>query len=76
MNIEYLKLFVRLAMTHNISQAGQELGISPAVASTHINKLEAGLGVRLPLVLRLGQAAPYPKARCGLPPPPRLGVCT
>lgn len=47
MNIEHLKLFVRLASTHNISLAGQELGLSPAVASSHIGKLEAGLGVRL-----------------------------
>ncbi len=47
MNIDHLRLFVRIAQTHNISQAGQELGLSPAVASSHINKLEAGLGVRL-----------------------------
>ncbi|TKB55021.1 LysR family transcriptional regulator [Ferrimonas aestuarii] len=47
MNLEHLRLFVRLAATHNISAAGQELGLSPAVASTHINKLEAALGVRL-----------------------------
>lgn len=47
MNIDHLKLFMRLASTHNISQAGHELGISPAVASSHINKLEEGLGVRL-----------------------------
>lgn len=47
MNIEHLKLFVRLASTHNISMAGQELGLSPAVASAHISKLEEGLGVRL-----------------------------
>ncbi|WP_315983768.1 LysR family transcriptional regulator [Aliamphritea spongicola] len=47
MNIEHLKLFVRLATTQNISQAGYELGLSPAVASLHINKLEDGLGVRL-----------------------------
>lgn len=47
MNIEHLKLFVRLAATHNISQAGQELGLSPAVASAHISKLEEGLGIRL-----------------------------
>ncbi|MRI33109.1 LysR family transcriptional regulator [Endozoicomonas sp. OPT23] len=47
MNIDHLKLFVRLAATSNISQAGQELGISPAVASSHINKLEQQLGVRL-----------------------------
>ncbi len=47
MNIEHLKLFVRVASTHNISLAGSELGLSPAVASAHINKLEDGLGVRL-----------------------------
>lgn len=47
MNIEHLRLFVRLASTFNISQAGQELGLSPAVASSHLNKLEEGLGVRL-----------------------------
>ncbi|NHN38044.1 LysR family transcriptional regulator [Pseudomaricurvus alcaniphilus] len=47
MNIEHLKLFVRLAITHNISSAGQELGLSPAVASSYIIKLEEGLGVRL-----------------------------
>ncbi|WP_271274549.1 LysR family transcriptional regulator [Aliamphritea hakodatensis] len=47
MNIEHLKLFVRLATTQNITQAGHELGLSPAVASLHINKLEDGLGVRL-----------------------------
>ncbi len=47
MNIEHLKLFVRLASSHSISRAGQELNLSPAVASAHINKLEEGLGVRL-----------------------------
>lgn len=47
MNIEHLKLFVRLASTHNISLAGKELGLSPAVASAHISKLEESLGVRL-----------------------------
>lgn len=47
MNIDHLKLFARLAITHNISQAGHEVGISPAVASSHINRLEEGLGVRL-----------------------------
>jgi len=47
MNIDHLKLFVRLASTNNISMAGQEMGLSPAVASAHINKLEEGLGVRL-----------------------------
>ncbi len=47
MNIEHLKLFVRLASTQNISQAGQELGLSPSVASIHISKLEESLGARL-----------------------------
>ena len=47
MNIEYLRLFVRIAATHNISQAGKEMGLSPAVASAHVNKLEESLGVRL-----------------------------
>ena len=47
MNIEHLKLFIRVAALNNISAAGAELGLSPAVASAHINKLEDGLGVRL-----------------------------
>ncbi len=47
MNIDHLQLFVRIAATHNISMAGQSLGLSPAVASAHINKLEDRLGVRL-----------------------------
>ena len=47
MNIEHLKLFVRIASTANISLAGRELNISPAVASAHIGKLEDTLGVRL-----------------------------
>jgi len=47
MNIDHLKLFVRLASTHNIRLAGSEVGVSAAVASTYLNKLESGLGVRL-----------------------------
>ncbi|MCM2680300.1 LysR family transcriptional regulator [Echinimonas agarilytica] len=47
MNIEHLRLFVRLASTHNISQAGQELGLSAPVSSIHISKLEESLGTRL-----------------------------
>lgn len=47
MDIPHLKLFVRLAATRNISLAGHELGLSPAVASSYLSKLEAGLGVRL-----------------------------
>ncbi|MGB0866619.1 MAG: LysR family transcriptional regulator [Granulosicoccaceae bacterium] len=47
MNTEHLRLFTRLAATHNISRAGQELGLSPAVASAHVQRLEESLGVRL-----------------------------
>ena len=47
MNNEHLRLFVRIAATHNISMAGSELGLSPPVASMHINKLEEALGVKL-----------------------------
>lgn len=47
MNIEHLKLFVRVASTQTISQAGQALNLSPAVASAHLGKLEEDLGVRL-----------------------------
>lgn len=47
MNSQHLKLFTRIATILNISKAGQELGLSPAVASAHISKLEQSLGVRL-----------------------------
>ncbi|WP_086933832.1 LysR family transcriptional regulator [Agarilytica rhodophyticola] len=47
MNLEHLKLFVRIAAIQNISLAGKELGLSPAVSSSHINKIEEDLGVRL-----------------------------
>ena len=47
MNLEHLKLFVRLAAVNSISQAGEDLGLSPAVASSHLRKLEDSLGVRL-----------------------------
>ncbi|MDN3638800.1 LysR family transcriptional regulator [Simiduia curdlanivorans] len=47
MNIDHLKLFVRLAYTQNISAAGQALGLSPAVASSYVSKLEQSIGVRL-----------------------------
>lgn len=47
MNIDHLRLFLRIATLHNISQAGAEIGLSAAVASAHLNKLETGLGVRL-----------------------------
>ncbi|BFM10670.1 LysR family transcriptional regulator [Simiduia litorea] len=47
MNIDHVRLFVRLAYTQNISSAGQALGLSPAVASSYVGKLEHSLGVRL-----------------------------
>lgn len=47
MNISHLELFVRIAASNNISGAGEELGLSPAVASAQLNKLEETLGVRL-----------------------------
>ena len=47
MNVKHLELFVRIAATNNISVAGAELGISAAVASSHIKSLEEHLGVRL-----------------------------
>lgn len=47
MNPEHLQLFIRISQTHNISQAGQALGLSPAVASSYINKLENHLRCRL-----------------------------
>lgn len=47
LNNDHLKLFVRIAVTQNISMAGNELGLSPPVASMHINKLEEALGVKL-----------------------------
>lgn len=47
MNNDHLRLFVRVAKTNNISMAGNELGLSPPVASMHINKLEEALGVKL-----------------------------
>ena len=47
MKIEHLNLFIRIATTQNISQAGKDLGLSAAVASIQIKSLEEHLGVRL-----------------------------
>ncbi|MCC4832747.1 LysR family transcriptional regulator [Shewanella sp. 10N.7] len=47
MNNDHLRLFVRVASTQNISMAGNDLGLSPAVASMHLNKLEESLGIKL-----------------------------
>lgn len=47
MDIEALRLFVRAADLLNISAAGRDLGLSPAVASTRLAKLELQTGVEL-----------------------------
>ncbi len=47
MNLDDVRLFVRVAVLNNISLAGKELNLSPAVSSAHLNKLESDLGVRL-----------------------------
>lgn len=47
MNLEHIRLFVRIAALNNISLAGKELGLSPAASSAQMNKLEEDLGVRL-----------------------------
>lgn len=47
MNIEHLRLFIRVAALGNISKAGSELGITAPVASNHLLKLEESLGARL-----------------------------
>jgi len=47
MNIEHLKLFIKVSQTKNISLAGESLGLSAAVASNYINKLEKHLKARL-----------------------------
>lgn len=47
MNPEYLKLFVLVSRSKSISEAGKELGLSPALASAHLAKLESSLDARL-----------------------------
>ena len=47
MNVDHLKLFVRISATLNISLAGKDLNLSPAVSSSYMNKLEETLGVKL-----------------------------
>lgn len=44
---EALRLFVMAAERLNISAAGRELGLAPAVASARLARLEAALGVEL-----------------------------
>ncbi len=47
MNTDCLRLFVMAAERLNISAAGRELGLAPAVASARLAKLETELGVEL-----------------------------
>jgi len=47
MDTDHLRLFVRAAERLNISAAGRELGLAPAVASARLAKLETELGVEL-----------------------------
>lgn len=47
MEIEDLSLFVRAVAAGNLSAAGREMGLSPAVASKRIAALEARIGARL-----------------------------
>ncbi|NDR58856.1 LysR family transcriptional regulator [Aliiruegeria sabulilitoris] len=47
MDTDNLRLFVRAAERLNISAAGRELGLAPAVASARLAKLEQELGVEL-----------------------------
>jgi len=42
-----LEIFVKVSQTDNMSAAGRELGLSPAVVSKHISSLEEKLQVRL-----------------------------
>ena len=47
MNAEYLRLFVLAADKLNISAAGRDLGLAPAVASARLAKVEHSLGADL-----------------------------
>lgn len=47
MDIDGLRLFVRAAEKLNISAAGRELGLAPAVASARLAKLEHSIGADL-----------------------------
>lgn len=47
MNTEGLRLFVLAADMLNISAAGRQLGIAPAVASARLSKLENQVGADL-----------------------------
>ena len=45
--ISDLDIFARVARTGNMSAAGREMGLSPAVVSKRISQLEERLGARL-----------------------------
>jgi DNA-binding transcriptional LysR family regulator len=45
--IRDLELFKHLVATGSMSEAGRELGVSPAVVSKRLTALEASLGARL-----------------------------
>ena len=45
--ISDLEIFARVARTGNMSAAGREMGLSPAVVSKRISQLEERLGARL-----------------------------
>ena len=47
MDLESVELFVLAAEKRNISQAGRQLGLAPAVASSRVAKLEKQLGADL-----------------------------
>lgn len=47
MDIDGLRLFVRAAQKLNISAAGRDLGLAPAVASARLAKLEREIGAEL-----------------------------
>ncbi|MEC8042118.1 MAG: LysR family transcriptional regulator, partial [Pseudomonadota bacterium] len=47
MDTEALRLFVRAADKRNISAAGRDLGLAPAVASARLAKLEKSIGADL-----------------------------
>src|SRR5690554_2438647 len=42
-----MKVFVRAASAGSLSAAGRQLGMSPAMATKHVDALEARLGVKL-----------------------------
>ena len=45
--LKAIETFVRIAQTGSLSKAAQELGMSRALASTHLRQLEDHLGARL-----------------------------